>query len=399
MRKAMMMAAMAALATSAFGQTAEEEAAKWNKECQNQYQIYVENSTIEVANVTKKEKTPFDTLAMYKAGVAALKAAIECDKYDAQPNEKGKVKLRHRKDNQEKGQQLRIVCLQAGQYFNNKKDMPSTLEAFKLYVDSHESPLFTGIDLSKDKYISQFAYYTGLVGYQLKDYGTAIKYAQRCKECADNDINLNPDNAQLKEEAEKLKADADDILLFAKRENCKTAADSAAFIADLMALHKAKPQESKYFNMLLTYYNEHPAEKQAWINEEVTLVPDNKMAWAIKGESEMRAEKWDDAIASYKKALEIDPSFTAVVFNVGTSLNSKAIAVKDQLSDKKTGKLTQANADKVKTILEEAKTYLLKAQELDPERKAVNWAYALYQVYYSLGDKIKSAEYEKLLNQ
>lgn len=113
----------------------------------------------------------------------------------------------------------------------------------------------------------------------------------------------------------------------------------------------------------------------------------------------MRAEKWDEAIASYKKALEIDPNFTAVVFNVGTSLNSKAIVVKDQLSDKKTGKLTTANADKVKTILEEAKTYLLKAQELDPERKTVNWAYALYQVYYSLGDKVKSAEYEKLLNQ
>ncbi len=399
MRKAMMMAAMAALATSAFGQTAEEEAEKWNKECQDQYQIYVKNSTIEVENTTKKEKTPFDTLAMYKAGVAAMKAAIECDKYDAQPNEKGKVKLRYRKDNQTKGQQLRIVCLQAGQYFNNKKDMASTLEAFKLYVDSHESPLFTGVDLSKDKFISQFAYYTGLVGYQLKDYETAIKYAQRCKECADNDINLNPNDAQLKEEAEKLKADADEILLFSKRENCKTAADSAAFISDLMALHKAKPQENRYFNMLISYYNEHPDKKQAWINEEVTIVPDNKMAWAIKGETEMRAGKWDDAIASYKKALEIDPNFTAVVFNIGTSLNSKAIETKDKLADKKTGRLTTDNAAKVKAILNEAKTYLLKAQELDPERKSVNWAYALYQVYYSLGDKEKSAEYEKLLNQ
>jgi tetratricopeptide (TPR) repeat protein len=399
MRKAMMMAAMATLATSAFGQTAAEQAAKLNQECQDQYQIYVKNSTIEATNALQKEKTPFDTLAMYKGGVAALKAAIECDKYDSQPNEKGKVKLRYRKDNQTKGQQLRLVSLQAGQYFNSKKDNAATLEAFKLYVDSKDASLFTGLDMSKDDYIAQFAYYASLLGYQTKDFDLAIKYAQKCKEYADNDISRSPDNAKVKEEAEKLKSDADEIILFAKKDNCKTAADSAAFVSELKALHKAKPEVERYFNMLITYYNEHPQGKLEWISEEVQLMPNNKMAWAIKGETEMRAEKWDDAVASYKKAVEIDPNFTAVVFNIGTSLNSKAIEVKDKLADKSTGKLTVANVKKVNSILEEAKTYLLKAKELDPERKTVNWAYALYQVYYSLKDTANANAMEKLLNQ
>lgn len=395
----MMMAAMATLATSAFGQTAAEQAAKLNQECQDQYQIYVKNSTIEATNALQKEKTPFDTLAMYKGGVAALKAAIECDKYDSQPNEKGKVKLRYRKDNQTKGQQLRLVSLQAGQYFNSKKDNAATLEAFKLYVDSKDASLFTGLDMSKDDYIAQFAYYAALLGYQTKDFDLAIKYAQKCKEYADNDISRSPDNAKVKEEAEKLKSDADEIILFAKKDNCKTAADSAAFVSELKALHKAKPEVERYFNMLITYYNEHPQGKLEWISEEVQLMPNNKMAWAIKGETEMRAEKWDDAVASYKKAVEIDPNFTAVVFNIGTSLNSKAIEVKDKLADKSTGKLTVANVKKVNGILEEAKTYLLKAKELDPERKTVNWAYALYQVYYSLKDTANANAMEKLLNQ
>ncbi len=399
MRKAMMMAAMATLATSAFGQTAAEQAAKLNQECQDQYQIYVKNSTIEATNALQKEKTPFDTLAMYKGGVAALKAAIECDKYDSQPNEKGKVKLRYRKDNQTKGQQLRLVSLQAGQYFNSKKDNTATLEAFKLYVDSKDASLFTGLDMSKDDYIAQFAYYASLLGYQTKDFDLAIKYAEKCKEYANNDISRSPNNAKVKEEAEKLKSDADEIILFAKKDNCKTAADSAAFVSELKALHKAKPEVERYFNMLITYYNEHPQGKLEWISEEVQLMPNNKMAWAIKGETEMRAEKWDDAVASYKKAVEIDPNFTAVVFNIGTSLNSKAIEVKDKLADKSTGKLTIANVKKVNGILEEAKTYLLKAKELDPERKTVNWAYALYQVYYSLKDTANANAMEKLLNQ
>ena len=386
MKKMMMMAVLVASATAAFAQDAKEQAKEWDAKYKEYYKAYETINNIQVANIQEKKTVPFDTLSLYKNGVDALKAILKCDEYDAVPDEKGRVKPKYRSANQPVAQNLRIVALQAGQYYNqNLKDNKSAFDAWSLYVDSHDAPFFTGVDLSKDGYYAQFAYYSGLLAYQLKDYAAAEKYAHKCQEAAGAD--------------DKLKKDAGEILLFAKKDGCKTAADSAAFISEVKTLHKANPTEDRYFNMLLSYYNEHAAEKLAWITEETTLNPQNKMAWAIKGETEMRAEKWDDAIASYKKAVEIDPNFVAVVFNIGTSLNSKAVDLKDKLADKKTGALTVANANKVKAILNEAKTYLLKALELDPERKTVNWAYALYQVYYSLGDKAKSAEYEKLANQ
>ena len=73
-------------------------------------------------------------------------------------------------------------------------------------------------------------------------------------------------------------------------------------------------------------------------------------------------------------------------------------ALKDQLADKNTGGLTKANADKVKAILHDARQYLEQAKELDPDREKVNWAYPLYQIYYTIGDKAKSDEMEKLVN-
>lgn len=386
MKKMMMMAVLVASATAAFAQDAKEQAKQWDATYKECYKVYEDNSKIQLTNQTEKKTVPFDTLAMYKGGVDALKAILKCDEYDATPDEKGRVKPKYRSVNQAIAQNLRIVALQAGQYYSqDRKDNKSAFDAWSLYVDSHDAPLFTGVDLSKDQYYAQFAYYSGLLAYQLKDYAAAEKYAKKCQEVAGDD--------------EKLKKDAGEIILFAKKDGCKTAADSTAFVAELKELHKANPTEDRYFNMLLQYYNEHSAEKLAWITEETSLNPQNKMVWAIKGETEMRAEKWDDAIASYKKAIEIDPNFVAVVFNIGTSLNSKAVDLKDKLADKKTGALTVANANKVKAILEEAKTYLLKAKDLDPERKTVNWAYALYQVYYSLGDKANSATYEKLANQ
>ena len=101
----------------------------------------------------------------------------------------------------------------------------------------------------------------------------------------------------------------------------------------------------------------------------------------------------------YKKAFELDPNYLVAAYQAGVSLNSKAIKLKDELSDKKTGMLTKVNADKVKAVLTDAKGYLEKVRELDPNHEQVNWVYALYQIYYNLGEKAKADEVEKMLNQ
>ena len=121
--------------------------------------------------------------------------------------------------------------------------------------------------------------------------------------------------------------------------------------------------------------------------------------YTYKGEALRLSGKFDEAVEGYKKAFELDPTYIAAAYQAGVSLNSKAIELKDQLADKKTGKLTVENANKIKAILTDAKTYLEKVRELDPDRSQVNWAYALYQMYYSLGDNEKANELEKLLGQ
>ena len=89
----------------------------------------------------------------------------------------------------------------------------------------------------------------------------------------------------------------------------------------------------------------------------------------------------------------------AAAYQAGVSLNSKAISMKDELADKKTGKLTVDNANKIKAVLNDAKNYLEKVRELDPNHETVDWRYALYQMYYSLGDNEKASEIEKMLGQ
>ena len=46
----------------------------------------------------------------------------------------------------------------------------------------------------------------------------------------------------------------------------------------------------------------------------------------------------------------------------------------------------------------EAKGFMERAREIDPEQETVKGLYPLYQIYYNLGDKAKAAELEQQLN-
>ena len=196
-------------------------------------------------------------------------------------------------------------------------------------------------------------------------------------------------------------ADAQEILIFSQKDNCKTQADSVAYLNTLKDLHAKDPKNERYFGLLIDYYSKPwlTAEKKTWLEDELAKDPQNKMAWALKGETFMNEEKWDDAVAAYKKAIEIDPSFVQVIFNIGITLNSKAISLKDQLANKSTGRLSAADNQKVVDVLNESKGYLEKLKEMDPNQEKTNWAYPLYQIYYALGDEAKANEMQQLLKK
>lgn len=362
--------------------SAAQKAAAWNALSNAHYQQFAAIQQIQVENQVKQTNVPVDEALFNRSIAEALKAAIQCDVYDNEPNEKGKVKPKFRTANAQRFQTARLNVINSGQYEYNNKNMEAAFQDWSLYVESAKSPLFTGIDLSNDQYYSQIAYFAGLAAYNLKKYDEAVKYANIAAE----------DTSKA--------ADALEIIIFSRKEGAKTKEDTLAYVNTLRDLHKQQPAEQRWFNLLLDYYVQpsRSAELKAWVDEELAIDPNNKMAWALKGESEMNAGNWDAAIEAYKKSAELDPTFVQVWFNAGVCLNSKAVELKDKLSDKNTGKITTENANKVIAVLKDALGYMEKAKELDPNQEKVKWAYPMYQIYYNMGDKAKIAEYEQLLN-
>ena len=364
--------AAAKLAPALTSAETKDKAAAWNLLNDIKYKVY----TNEFQKFAMKQE--FNTDRMINALVEGFKAAEECEKYDSQPNEKGKVKIRFRKTNADRYANDRQWLYNGGVLQYQDKNMDGAIKAWGAYIESAKSPLFQEKVLPQDTLLSDATYNTALLAYQQKDYATAKKYAELATKYPDKED------------------DALNMKLFIQKETAQTKADSLEYLTELKKLHAAKPDKEQFFNLLQEYYsraNDQAALKE-WALEETKINANNKMAWALLGEAEMNAENWDPAIEAFKKAADLDPSWIPVVFNTGVCLNSKAIALQDQLMDKKTMNITNANKEKVMDVLRQALVYLEKTRQLDPQQETTHWAYPLYRIYYSLNDKAKMAELE-----
>ena len=261
-----------------------------------------------------------------------------------------------------------------------RHNMKGAIKAWESYIGTGASSIYDDTKLPADTLIADAAYNSAYLSYLEKDYNTALELAEKALTYPGKEEGCM------------------DLILYTMKDKSTSHADSLAYLARLKEAHKANPKRELYFNLLQDYYvraNDGEA-LMAWAKEETEMNANNKMAWALLGEALMNTEKWDEAIDAFKKAADLDPTWVPVVYNTGICYNSKAIVLNDQLTDKKTMRISNENAEKVKDVLREAQKYLEKTRELDPNHEQARWTYPLYRIYYTLDMKDKMAELEAI---
>lgn len=319
----------------------------------------------------QKNKVEFST---YTAIVNALNDAVKCDEFDNQPNDKGKVAPKFRKKNADRLANFRSVLINAA---NETTDPDQKLSLANAYINSSESPLFAEVLKNGDQYIGYAQFFAAAAYYNKENWNKAAEYAEKALKFDD------------------VKENAEQYLVSALTKNLKTKADTLAYLKKLNDINA-----DKYMAQIASLYNQI-GEKELSnkiLNDAIAANPNNKMAYAIKGENAMNAKEWDEAIKNFKKTVEIDPEFVAVWFNLGVCASSKGFDLNEQLSEN--GRLTPENDAKVKDALKEAMGYYEKVRSLDPNREKVsNWPYQLRMIYNALGETDKANEISKMLGE
>ena len=363
--------AVSTLNSALSGLSAEQKAKGYNQLVEISYPDAAKAfQDITLANVQKNKVEA----SAYTPIVNALNDAVKCDEFDNQPNDKGKVAPKFRKKNADRLANFRAVLINAA---NETQDADQKLSLANAYINSSESPLFAEALKAGDQYLGYAQFFAAAAYYNKENWNKAVEYAEKALKCED------------------VKENAEQYLVSALTKNLKTKADTLAYLKKLNDINA-----DKYMAQIASLYNQIGEKdlSNKILNDAIAKDPNNKMAYAIKGENAMNAKNWDDAIKNFKKTVEIDPEFTAVWFNLGVCASSKGFDLNEQLSEN--GRLTPENDAKVKDALKEAMGYYEKVREQDPNREKVsNWPYQLRMIYNALGEKDKAEEITKMLGE
>ena len=337
---------------------AQEKAAAYNMLVDLAFDAFNKQSTIVTENQLAKQmgqkEKPVDNATMTEAAYIALMSAIECDKYDQMPNEKGKISPKFASKN---AQRLwlapRNQLVNAGQEALTAKDQVNARKYWQAFVESDAAPLFKECDRAPQaSFFGQVARFAAIFAYQDKDMAKALQLAEvAMKDSAEYENALN---LKLEILGNGLKTKAD-TLQFAEK------------LKELYAEHKTNAIMEKLYNTYLGLGQTDDANKL--LDSVLAADPNNFVALADKGMSLLTAQKAAEATEYLKKAFEVKPDNAVIATYAGTAFSVYAQDIED--------------AAKKKELYKEAIKYFDKAKELDPDRLQSNWGYNRYNAYYN----------------
>jgi len=356
-----------------------EKAKAYNKLVDLAYEKYKKEDDTKTTNMVMKKNDPVDNDGMLEAGKIALQAAMECDKYDQMPNEKGKVAPKFRQKNQDRTKVVRLSLLQAGIELANNDKNKEAFDNFDVYLASAKSPFFEGIDgvAKNDPNLGVAAFYGGRSAYNLEKYAKAVEYFK---------IGVADTSKQIHDLSF-------DFLLYTLRNQQKTAADSAKYIVELLDLYKEYPDAEQIYSSLSDAYISQSKNDEVikLAEERMAKYPESSLPHVYKAFLLMQDKKYADAIAEFAKVKEDNsPVFLNSIFNSAVCKYNMASEFNESKSDIRTGRLKPADQEKFMEMLKDAQGDFEKAKELDPEQKTVKWQYLLHNVYTLTGQKDKA---------
>ena len=336
---------------------AQEKAAAYNMLADLAFDAFNKQSTIETENQLAAQmgsaEKPIDKALMAESAYNALVYAIEADKYDQQPNEKGKVSPKFADKN---AQRLwlgpRNCLVNAGQEAIQNKDQATARKYWEMFALSESAPLFKASDRNPQKaYFGQVARFAAVFAYQDKDMEKALQLCDiAMKDSAEYEGCLN---LKLEILGSELKSKEDSLNYINQ-------------LKDIYAEHQTDGVMEKLYNMYTMTGDKAAAEKI--LDDALAVNPNNFVALADKGLG-MLNDNPAEAAKYLKKAAEIKSDNAAIQTYAGTAISIHAQNTEDPAAKK--------------ALYEEAIKYYDKAKELDPDRLNSNWGYNRFNAYYN----------------
>lgn len=353
---------------------------------------YVQQKINEEENTKAYLKQPFDTVKMYNSTFKMFEYFSKCDELEQIPNEKGKIKIKYRKNNAATLKQNRPNLINGGVfYFNQGKDKEA-YDYFSLYIDSSNYPMLKEENIAAtDSMLPTIAYYASLAATKMaQDAGT--KKDETAEKSNYKNVLKYADLAS--QDAENGK-----FALEFKASAYKALGDTIQWVKTLKEGMQKFSDHPFFFGHLIDYYSNSGkfAEAVKFADEMIAKNGDSAFYQYVKGYLYQNMKDYTNAIPAYEKAISLDPNYAEAYSNLGLCYCQQAIEFGEKaVSDIDDPKYQEEQA-KIKEFYEKAKPYYEKARTLQPDKREL-WMNGLYTIYYKLNMGEQFKEIEKLMN-
>ncbi|MCD8042144.1 MAG: tetratricopeptide repeat protein [Tannerellaceae bacterium] len=317
-------------------------------------------------------QTP-DEEAMYGALIEVLPYFEKAYELDQLPNEKGKVKPRFIKDMKGILNANHPYYINGGAYFFDVRDYKKAYDFFDQYLQIANLPMMAGEPAAaRDSNYMTVQYYAAIASTQLGDPQTAVVVLENA---AKEGYKTNELYQYLFEEYRQLE-------------------DTTNMIRVLKDGQAAVPEESFYLlNLINLQINQGQNEEAiASLDAAIAQDPQNAQLYDVSGRIYEGMQDFEKAEQNFQKALELDPSYTDALSNLGRIYYNQAVNAQGDANMVSDPKLYQEKTAEAKELFRKALPYFEKVHQADPEQREA--MVALRGIYYNLNMSDKFDEIE-----
>ncbi len=244
-----------------------------------------------------------------------------------------------------------------GMFFSKRQNYSKAFDFFKTYIDCHNHPLFSGVDLSRDAHLPQASFMALYCGYKLADADKTLKYKELAKK----------DSANL------------DLTLQYLAETYKQEKDTTAYV-EVLKEGFAKYPKSMYFFPHLFDYQFKTGDMDTTLmlcDTALSIDSTNAVALFAKSTTLLQMEKFDDCITISKNLIAKNSKLSGPYLNVALAYYNQAVKLENN------GKPSRKSRNTISLLYRKALPYMQQYRKLVPSDSS-KWALPLYNIYLNL---------------
>ena len=315
-------------------------------------------------------KQPYDTAVFFNTAKKLFDTYYKLDSalinYGVKPDANERIRER----NSEYLNTYRINLYNGGLYWLRKNDFKKSKAMLDSYLDCHNQPLFSSLNLAESDSIAPLAASRNLYcGYRMQNTSVVM----RNKEYALKDTVMLERTLQYLAETYSLMKDTE------------------GYVSTLTEGIEHFPRSNYFFTHLIDYYSKASDYEQALKVADNALALDSCETLYLYAKSNilLNIGKNDECIVLCEKIISLNDSMPEAYYNAGVAYINKAFAMEKVRANNK-------KRQQIKNNYSMSLKYMEKYRAMRPEDKD-RWAAALYNIYLKLNMGKEFEEIDKML--